>query len=222
MPAGFVRERFAGPAAGAISGRQAWSGVVANRRQDRRCAALAALALAAGAPAWGAGAQEAESAAPPSRICAGMTAVYAGPKGLRLVATRYGSVSPENPLRPLSGNRIEVLQVAVNGRVATAFGPDPENMRQGPDPKRLETTLGAPISWSAEAYPELIRIVAEDGRVLIDALRFQECAGAPASGVAPAGPITPGTGRGVASPRAPASGPTPDLLGTLTPRGALD
>ncbi len=116
------------------------------------------------------------------RACPDRAALYSGDRGVRLWATRLGSMMPENPLRPLSGNRLAVLQVIVNGRLATAYGPDTDHMQQGAAPKQLEGLVGTAIAWSPpeEPYPETFRIVTADGSPVLGPLRFQDCGDAPA------------------------------------------
>ena len=112
-----------------------------------------------------------------ARACQDRAALYSGDRGLRLWATRLGSMAPENPLRPISGNRLAVLQVTVNGRLATAYGPDFDHMQQGAAPKQLEAVVGTRIEWSGpgEPFPEAFRIVTADGTPVLGPLRFQEC-----------------------------------------------
>ena len=112
--------------------------------------------------------------------CVARAAQY-GAGAVRVWVVRQGVVEQDNPLRPLSRDRLTVLQVVVNGRSATAFGPDLQNMRQGGSPARLEEEIGQPISWqSGSTAPESFRIVAEAGRVLFGPLAFESCGDAPA------------------------------------------
>ena len=119
--------------------------------------------------------------------CGTQARLYAA-GGLRVWVTRQGTVEQDNPLRPLAPDKLLVLQVAVNGRLGTAFGPDFDNMRQAGSVQTLEQESGRPVRWSADgaAGPTTIRIVAEDGRVLLGPLAFRECGPAPrTSGPAP-------------------------------------
>lgn len=138
--------------------------------------ALAALVASA------ATAQARNEAATPS--CSPKAALYAVEKGAKVWITRRGRMEFENPLRPLTPERLVVYQVVVNGRIATAYGPDASLLRQGGAPQQLEREV-APIKWQggADGLPGELRIVAEDGRVLVGALRFVECAEAPSAKV---------------------------------------
>lgn len=126
-----------------------------------------------------------EEARPTPDGCAGRAALYAGgPKGTRIWVVRRGSmVLAENPLRPISRDRAVVLQVVFNGRLATAFGPDHENLRQGGAPADIERLGAEPIRWSDDAAtpPPTLRVVADDGTVLLGPLPFVECADPPSA-----------------------------------------
>ena len=113
--------------------------------------------------------------------CDGKAALYAA-GGTRVLVTRHGRMREDNPLRPLSRDSTIVLQVVVNGRSATAFGPDFALMRQGGAASGLETASGYPILWQAtlEGLPESFTIVAEDGRLLLGPLVFAACSEVPA------------------------------------------
>jgi hypothetical protein len=121
---------------------------------------------------------------PPSHApeCGGKAALYTAGK-VQVWVTRRGTVQEDNPLRPLSPATLTVLQVVVNGRSATAFGPDFEHMRQGGTPARLAEAAGHPIAWDGgpQAFPAAFRVVSEDGRVLLGPLAFQSCGDAPAA-----------------------------------------
>ncbi len=142
---------------------------------------LAFLAAAMAAPGL---AQELASP-PAERIspdsCLPRAAVYAA-GSIRVWVTRIGTMLEDNPLRPLSRERLLVLQVVVNGRSATAYGPNFDQMRQGGSPARLEEASGSRIDWKAGAreLPASFRVVAEDGRPLLGPLAFQSCGDAPA------------------------------------------
>ena len=73
---------------------------------------------------------------------------------------RRGSMSLQNALRPLSGaTPAVVLQVTISGKVATAHGPDFEEMRRGGPPQQLEEESGSRIMWDKHlgALPRTIR-----------------------------------------------------------------
>lgn len=113
--------------------------------------------------------------------CADKAALYATDKGLQVWVMRRGSMERDNPLRPLSRDRLIVLQVAVNGRLASAYGPDFGNLRQGAAPQQLEREGAGQILWDAglAELPAAIRVVAEDGSVLFGPIRFGGCVDPP-------------------------------------------
>ena len=113
--------------------------------------------------------------------CGARAARYSGPKGFDLVVMRRGQASVPNPLRPLTPEVTQVLQVAIGGKLATAYGPDLTALRRGTAPNALEAQLGAPIRWepSLPDLPDPLAIVAEDGTPLAS-LAFRECVAPPA------------------------------------------
>ncbi len=153
---------------------------------------------------------------PPSPSeCEGRASQY-GAGGIRVWVVRQGIVEQDNPLRPLTRDRLTVLQVVVNGRSATAFGPDLQNMRQGGAPARLQEEIGQPIHWlSGSPPPDAFRIVAEDGRVLLGPLAFEGCGEAPA--VAAEKPAPAKTRQGGAENPPPATRSAPSGAGGNRP-----
>ncbi len=118
--------------------------------------------------------------------CGARAARYAGAKGFDVVVTRLGRASVANPLRPLTPEVSQVLQVVIAAKPATAYGPDLTALRRGPAPAALEAQLGAPIRWEA-ALPDLpdpLPIVAEDGTPLAS-LAFRACIDPPAVAAPP-------------------------------------
>ncbi|MGX7704106.1 hypothetical protein [Methylobacterium sp. Gmos1] len=108
-------------------------------------------------------------------------AEFAGAKGFRLFVTRQGTMTWSNPLRPLSPETVQVLQVVIRNKLATAYGPDLSGLRRGPSPAALEAQNGATIQWagSPDSLPPTLRIVADDGGQVLAELAFQACGDAP-------------------------------------------
>ena len=163
-------------------------------------------------------------AAPKPSDCGPQAAIYQTGKGAKLWVLRQGTmVLAENPLRPMSRDEAVVLEVVVNGRRATAFGPDLNHLRQGGTPKSVEHEGREPIRWAdGGVAPAAIRVVAEDGRVLLGPLAFGGCEDAPAAKAVADKPTPaekPAQGkRKKGSAAAGDSGPAPTHL----PQGALD
>ncbi len=114
---------------------------------------------------------------PPSRECGTQAALY-GAGAQKVWVTRIGTVSWRNPLRPMAPESLQVVQVAVNGRAGSAYGPDFETLQQG-DPAGLG---GAdPVRWAGALgdVPPTLRVIADDGRVLVGPLDFVSCGAAP-------------------------------------------
>lgn len=170
-----------------------------------------------------------EGANPPVPAdCAPKAALYSG-KGLKLWVLRQGAlVLAENPLRPLSRDEAVVLEVVVNGRRATAYGPDMNNLRQGGSLKSVEREGREPVRWAeGRTAPAALRVVAEDGRVLAGPLAFGGCEEPPAAKAIVDRPVKAerpargkgqGKGKGAGTPAAAgADAPPPAHL----PQGAL-
>ncbi|WP_375457348.1 hypothetical protein [uncultured Methylobacterium sp.] len=129
--------------------------------------------------------------------CGARAARYEGEKGFGIFVTRIGRVRVDNPLRPLTPEVTQVLQVVIGARPATAYGPDLTTLRRGGAPGALEAQLGAPIRWEA-ALPDLpdpLAIVAEDGAPLAT-LAFRACTEAPAVKAPPVAARRDGKGDG--------------------------
>jgi hypothetical protein len=172
--------------------------------------------------------------APPAKapelvvVCdANAAARYEDAKGFVIWVTRSGTISVENPLRPLTPETTRVLQVIIGARIATAYGPDLFGLRRGTTPAALETTTGGPIVWDAElaVLPDPLTIVSEFGETLAQ-LAFKECGTAPPVKAVPAAAAkTPS--RKVAAPKpaaAPVDKPPAGLRpppGLQVPQGAI-
>lgn len=141
-------------------------------------AALSAVPLAV--PARAAPGEPASGEVAP--VCpAPQAAEFTGDKGFRLWVTRQGSMTWSNPLRPLSPETVQVLQVVIRNKLATAYGPDLSGLRRGPSPAALEAQNGATIQWAGapEGLPRTLRILADDGGQVLAELAFQACGDAP-------------------------------------------
>ncbi|MGE7414268.1 hypothetical protein [Methylobacterium tarhaniae] len=133
-------------------------------------------------------------------------AEFAGGKGFRLWVTRQGSMTWANPLRPLSPETVQVLQVVIRNKLATAYGPDLSGLRRGPSPAALEAQNGAAIQWAGnpDSLPPTLRILADDGGQVLAELKFQACGDPPK----------------VAEPKAPKPVPTARATPKGTPKAA--
>ena len=136
----------------------------------------------AGVPALGSAGTAASPELRPA-ACGAQAALFSADRGLKVWVTRRGAAERDNPLRPLTPDRLVVLQVVVNGRLATAVGLDYDSLHQGRAPPQVERDMSQPIRWepSVDGMPGLFTIVADDGTVMIGPMRFAECADAPAA-----------------------------------------
>lgn len=119
-------------------------------------------------------------AAEPPTACGARAALYDGAKGFSAHVTKLGRVEVENPLRPLTPEVTQVLQLIIGAKVATAYGPDLTALRRGSAPAVLESQLGGGIRWepSLPLLPETLTIVSEAGEPLAR-LGFRACTEAP-------------------------------------------
>ncbi|WP_246682923.1 hypothetical protein [Methylobacterium sp. WL9] len=117
----------------------------------------------------------------------GQAVQYDGPKAFSLWVTRAGSVTIDNPLRPLTPDVTRVLQLVIGDKLATAYGRDLTALRRGASPAALEGLLGGPIRWEATlgSLPDGFDIVSDAGTPLAQ-MRFKECGTAPAAKAPPA------------------------------------
>ena len=150
--------------------------------------------------------------------CDTKAALYATEKGFKIWVTRRGMMTQENPLRPLSPETKLVLEVAVNGRIATAHGADFASLQRSGPPQELELTSVGPIRWEPglNGMPSTLRVVAEDGSLILGPLRFASCGEAPkiapVSAKRPARKAAPKSGSGTESAAPP---------GLVLPQGAI-
>jgi hypothetical protein len=121
-------------------------------------------------------------AAPAVEPCDGQAARFESEKGFALSVIRAGEVRITNPLRPLTPDVTQVLEVVIAGKRATAYGPDFGALRRGGPPRAMQTLLGGPIQWEATlpSLPGFLGIVADDGSPLAD-LTFKGCEAPPAA-----------------------------------------
>ncbi len=154
---------------------------------------LAALSAGLSASPGRAAAEDAVPACP-----APQAPEFAGGKGFRLWVTRQGTMTWNNPLRPLSPESLQVLQVVIRNKLATAYGPDLSGLRRGPSPAALEAQNGAPIRWSEamEGLPPTLRILSEDDGQVLAELAFKACGDPPKVAVPKPPPVARGTAKG--------------------------
>ena len=163
---------------------------------DTKPAAVPAAAAPAADPA-----PVATNFAAPPVVCEPDQAVrYQGARNVDLWVTRSGTITIDNPLRPLTPDVTRVLQVVVAGKVATAYGPDLLSLRRGGSPATLEGTIGGKIHWDASLppLPDSLPINAETGEPLAE-LRFREC-------------TAPPSGKLLPPPKARRMAPTPEAV----------
>lgn len=122
----------------------------------------------------------------------GQGAFYEGQGAVSLWVTRSGTITVDNPLRPLTPEATRVLQVVIGNKAATAFGPDLLALRRGGSPAALEATIGGPVRWDEQltVLPDFLNIVSEAGEVLAR-LDYRRCGDAPEVKAAPVAKVKP-------------------------------
>ena len=155
-------------------------------------------------------------AAPAVACDPGQAVRYDAPAGADLWVTRTGTITVDNPLRPLTPDTTRVLQVVVGGKLASAYGPDLAALRRGAAPAVLEGVLGGAIRWdpALAALPDPLTLVSDTGEP-VAAMRFRACGEAPAARALPA----PKAQR-IAPPPEASAGPGPDAGGATSPAAA--
>jgi hypothetical protein len=147
--------------------------------------------------------------------CVGRSAIYWAGSGPRVHVVRRGAVSEQKPLDPEGGTRESVvLEVLINAKAATAFGPSFDEMRRGGPPKQLAEETGSPIRWSSDlaGLPLTLNVMAEDGPQVVARLRFEGCGSRLAK---------PRERNGRALKTDPSSAPKGDSAPTALPQGAI-
>jgi hypothetical protein len=129
--------------------------------------------------------------------CGAEAAQFRAENGFRLWVTRRGAIAQGNPLRPAGNRTLRVLQVSIDGRAATAYGPDYATLERGGTPEQLEEAFGQAIRWEPrnDRLPDTLQFSREPGAAAPPVLRFAECgrppAARPAPRAAPAAPAAP-------------------------------
>jgi hypothetical protein len=102
-------------------------------------------------------------------------ALYSAGSGPQVQVVRRGSINQNAFSGALPSL---VLQVNINGKIATAYGPDFQEMRRAGPPQQLEEETGGKIEWETglRALPGIILIVSDDGPEVIARLQFIGCA----------------------------------------------
>jgi hypothetical protein len=156
------------------------------------CIIALSLACVAGGPVSSVNAQPNEAAHRPLAAqaasatkevgCGAGAAIYWAGSGPKVQVLRRGKVRQENPLRPSSeAAPALVVEVNINGKIATALGESFETMRRAGPPKQVEEESGTRIEWDAKlvGLPTTILILSEDGPEVVARLQFTECGRAP-------------------------------------------
>jgi hypothetical protein len=141
-----------------------------------------AAGIAAVPPAPSAPSPIAPPAPAPQIACAAKTPLYTADNGFKMWVVRRGNLAPGG-----AEPRI-VLQVNIDGSLATAHGPDFAHMQTSGRAAQLEQQSGGRIAWDQKLgpLPDTIEIVSEGSGDPISRLRFKECGTPPRGKAEPA------------------------------------
>jgi hypothetical protein len=108
--------------------------------------------------------------------CTGV-AVFSAGEGPEVHVLRRGTLDQSSPLAPLTNiPPAMVLEVAIRGKLAAAYGPSFQEMRRAGPAQELEREIGNPIQWEANlaSLPRNILIVGDDKAVIAN-LGYLKC-----------------------------------------------
>jgi hypothetical protein len=109
-------------------------------------------------------------------ICTGV-AVFSGGEGPEVHVLRRGTLDQRSPLAPLTNiPPAIVLEVAIRGKLAAAYGSSFQEMRRAGPAQELEREIGNPIQWEPNlaSLPRNILIVGDDKGVIAN-LGYLKC-----------------------------------------------
>jgi hypothetical protein len=140
----------------------------------------------------------------PEVSCGQKAALYEATNGFRMWVTRKGLLRlPALPQRQAAQQDV-VLQVSINGGIASLRGPSFSAMTRGGPPQEIEQAARQPINWErlTDALPEAIEVVPDGGAGVLARLTFKAC-GSPPRAVQPKPSAKPDAERMDAPPSRP-------------------
>lgn len=147
----------------------------------------------------------AEAAGPATEVaCEQKAALYAAANGFRLWITRRGTLAYVNSLKDPPEQRDAILEVSINGNLASLRGEDPGRLTRGGAPQEVAAGVQGALAWEGklERLPRVLQVLSETGGGVAAHLAFQECGTAPRT-------------------RAPRPPPQPTQPSRPLPQGAL-
>ena len=151
------------------------------------------------------------SDAPDARVLCNHAGLYWAGSGPQVQVIRRGALTLANGQRPLENpSRSLALQVRINGKLATAYGPTYDKMRRAGPPNQLEDETGSKIQWEKTlgALPNRILILSDDESEVIARLEFLGCGSSDNPATKP-------------STRSPSHDAADQALPRTLPRGAI-
>ena len=194
------------------------------RNMGETCCLLGACACAVQAYAQEPPAREKEGSeanTPVSRgpeTCGKNPAVYWAGAGPKVQVLRHGSFRQRKALEPEGAStEAVVLEVRIDGKSASAYGPSFDRLQRGPASQELEQEVGDRIRWrdGPASLPPALVILSDEGSEVVARLRFEGCGTASAR---PAGRFRPSKQQ---TPTSQANPPASGNPSRTLPRGAI-
>jgi len=148
------------------------------------------------------------SDAPDARVLCNHAGLYWAGSGPQVQVIRRGALTLANGQRPLENpSRSLALQVRINGKLATAYGPTYDKMRRAGPPNQLEDETGSKIQWEKTLGARIL-ILSDDESEVIAHLEFLGCGSSDNPATKP-------------STRSPSHDAADQALPRTLPRGAI-
>jgi hypothetical protein len=110
--------------------------------------------------------------------CGPNAATYWADSGPRVHVVRRGAITESKPFEPESAaTESVVLEVRINDKAGTAYGPSFDKMHRAGPPSQLEEEIGSAIRRSSNLAGLSLNfdVVSEDGPEVVARLRFEGC-----------------------------------------------
>jgi hypothetical protein len=150
--------------------------------------------------------------------CGKNPAIYWAGAGPKVQVLRHGTFRMRKALEPEGAStEAVVVEVRIESKKATAYGPSFDQLRRGPASQELEQEVGDRIGWrdGPAGLPPTLVILSDEGSVVVARLQFEGCSTPSAR---PGGRSRPSTKQAPAPQGNPPASGTPSL--TL-PQGAI-
>ena len=110
--------------------------------------------------------------------CGKNPAVYWAGAGPKVQVLRHGSFRQRKALEPEGAStEAVVVEVRIDGKSASAYGPSFDRLQRGPASQELEQEVGEKIRWrdGPASLPPALVILSDEGSDVVASLRFESC-----------------------------------------------